>query len=354
MEKEDIIFKVKVGSHAYGTNIEGSDEDFKGIYIQSLEDVLQNGYREQYEVSKDETYYEIRRFVELCCTGNPTMLEVLYSPKDCIIFQHPIFNTIIEQRDRFLSKSCKYSFGGYAFSQINKAKGLNKKMNWEKDKIERKTILDFCYILTPNGSKSLKAWLYTQRGKFSKQENYGVSKVANVRDIYYIFPKDKEELEYRGICNEDETSNELRLCSIPISETIKYNVMSYNKDGYMEHCKDYRAYQTWLKERNTQRYVDVKEHGQKIDGKNLLHCYRLIETGIEIARDKIINVRRPNAKFLIEIRKGKHNLEELLTKTNLMIEELDKEFDKSTLPDKVDRGHFLSLVVKIRKEFYKK
>lgn len=349
---ENVIFKAKVGSHAYGTNIEGSDEDFKGIYIQSPEDVLNVGYQEQVSVNKDETYYELRRFIDLCCTGNPTMLELLYTPEDCIIYKHPIFDKLIEHRDKFLSKSCKYSFGGYAYSQISKAKGLEKKMNWENSRVERKTILDFCYILVPNGSKPLKEWLISQKGSFVYQKNYGACKIPNCRDMYYIYPKVKPELEYCGLANEEESSNELRLASIPVSETIRGIPMSYNKDGYIEHCKDYKSYQEWLFKRNVQRYVDIGEHGQKIDGKNLLHCYRLIETGIEIARDKTINVRRPNAQFLIEIRKGKHNLETLLENANKMIKQLEEEFDKSTLPSKCDRGFFMSLIPKLRKEYY--
>lgn len=52
---QNIIFKAKVGSHAYGTNVEGSDEDFKGVYIQSPEDILEHGYQEQFSLNKDET-----------------------------------------------------------------------------------------------------------------------------------------------------------------------------------------------------------------------------------------------------------------------------------------------------------
>ncbi len=44
---ENIIFKALVGSHSYGTNIEGSDKDFKGIFIQSPEDCLEKGYCQQ-------------------------------------------------------------------------------------------------------------------------------------------------------------------------------------------------------------------------------------------------------------------------------------------------------------------
>jgi predicted nucleotidyltransferase len=350
---ENIIFKCIVGSQAYGTNIEGSDVDIKGIYIQSPENVLERGYQEQVTVNKDEVYYEIKRFIELCCTGNPTMLELLYSPEDCIIYKHPIFDKILEDREKFLSKSCKHSFGGYAYAQIDKAEGLEKKMNWEKSRTERKTVLDFCYVLTVLGSIPLEAWLSRQRGPLSRQENYGVTKVNNAKDVYYIYPNTTGKLEYKGIVNLEETSNELRLSSIPKDQILNYQVMVYNKDGYTEHCKDYKSYQDWLANRNTQRYVDVDSHGQKIDGKNLLHCYRLLETGIEIATDKIINVRRSNAKFLIGIRKGEHNLEELLKQAKNKIELLKDAFDQSTLPDTVDRGYFLSKLVKIRQEYYK-
>jgi len=348
---KNIIFKVKVGSHAYGTNIQGSDEDFKGVYLQDPIDVLNNGYREQVEVSKDETYYELRRFIDLCCTGNPTMLEILFSPEDCIIYKDPVFQPLIENRQKFLSKSCKYSFGGYAYSQIEKAKGLNKKMNWEKENMVRKTPLDFCYIITSLGAMKIKEWLHLQREFESRnQENYGVANVDNARDLYFIYPS-KGELGYKGIINSQETSNDLRLSSIPKEQILNYIPMSYNKDGYIKHCKDYKDYSEWLEKRNTQRYVDIEGHGQKIDGKNLLHCYRLLETGIEIAKEKTINVRRPNAKFLIEIRKGKHNLQELLDKSTLLMEQLDKEFDNSDLPYSADKSFFMKLMVKIRKNY---
>lgn len=351
---ENVIFKAKVGSHAYGTNIEGSDEDFKGIFIQSPEDVLIRGYQEQQQISKDETYYELRRFIDLCCTGNPTMLEVLFSPEDCIIHKDPTMNPLISIRQQLLSKSCRFSFGGYAYSQIAKAKGLEKKMNWESTRVTRRGILDFCYILTPNGSTPFKDWLSRQRGQFVHQHNYGVSAVPHCRDMYYIYPKDRADLTYGGLVNADESSNELRLDSIPRSEMLKGIAMSYNKDGYLEHCKDYKSYQIWLEQRNTQRYIDIDGHGQKIDGKNLLHCYRLLETGIEIAKYHTINVRRPNASFLIEIRKGKHDLEKLLKEANSKILELDKAYEESTLPGKVDRSPFAKIMIKMRQEYYGK
>jgi uncharacterized protein len=351
---QHILFKARVGSHAYGTNIEGSDEDFKGVYIQTPEDLLENGYREQINVSKDETYYELRRFVELCCTGNPTMIELLFSPEDCIISQHPLFNILTEHRHKFLSKSCRWSFGGYAIDQIKKARGLEKKMNWEEERKVRKTPLDFCYVITPLGSTLVKEWLSRQKNWCqTKQDYYGVSCIDHCRDLYFIYPSDGT-LGYHGIINQDETSNELRLSSIPEDQVGKSVVMSYNKDGYIKHCKDYREYTEWLKNRNTQRYVDVENHGQKIDGKNLLHCWRLLNMGIEIAEKKEVIVRRPDAEFLKAIRQGKYELNKIIISAESLIESLEKAYINSDLPDKVDRGFFMKLVNKIRKEHYAK
>ncbi|MEJ7666588.1 MAG: hypothetical protein WKG07_47250 [Hymenobacter sp.] len=33
----------------------------------------------------------MRRFVELLLKNNPTVLELLGTPADCIIYQHPLF-----------------------------------------------------------------------------------------------------------------------------------------------------------------------------------------------------------------------------------------------------------------------
>lgn len=66
---------------------------------------------------------------------------------------------------------------------------------------------------------------------------------------------------------------------------------------------------------------------------------------------KTINVRRPNAEYLIEIRKGKHNLETLLAQSESKMQELNKAFDECDLQDTADKGFFMALMPKIRKEY---
>jgi predicted nucleotidyltransferase len=357
MQKEadlQIIYKCLVGSHAYGTNVEGSDHDYKMVYIQTPESVLEHGYQEQVNFSKDETAYELRRFVELCCTGNPTMLELLYSPADCVIKKHPIFDELLQKRDLFLSKSCRWSFGGYAFSQIEKAEGLNKKMNWEKTKIERKNPIDFCWIvlnketqistidLPKQGVYPLADWL---SAKNLTQNQVVLTKLNHSKEGYQLY-----ELENpHGIVT--DSSNDLRTAETPFG-VVPIATVLFNPDAYSRHCKEYKEYQEWLSKRNVQRYVDIEGHGQQIDGKNLLHCVRLLEVGTEIAEGKGIIVRRPNAAYLIEIRKGKHNLKSILESCREKLAHLDKAYENSNLPDKVDRGFWLKVVNKMRTAFY--
>ena len=154
-------------------------------------------------------------------------------------------------------------------------------------------------------------------------------------------------------------SNQLRLSSIPKKDQLggkmkPIAIFSYNKDGYTRHCKDFREYQEWLENRNTQRWVDVQSHGQQIDGKNLMHCKRLISMANEIAEGKGIIVRRPDAQELLKIRKGEVSLDELIDWANEQIDNMDVLFETSDLPDKPQPGLAKELLVKIRKEFYKK
>ena len=153
------LFIVIRGSQAYGTQLPTSDIDYSGVYIQQKDDIFGFGYKEQISDDKNDlVLYEIKRFLELLQTANPTVLELLSTPEDCIIYKDPIFDLILQSKDIFLTKKCKNSFTGYGFSQIKKAKGLNKKQNWEKEKITRKDILDFVFVIENEKTIPWKVW----------------------------------------------------------------------------------------------------------------------------------------------------------------------------------------------------
>jgi hypothetical protein len=345
------LYLVIRGSHAYGTNIETSDTDYAGVFIQSQNDILGNSYKEQInDDNNDIVIYEVRRFLELLGSNNPTVLELLNTPEDCVIYKDPVFDMVLESRDKFITKVCAKSFGGYAKQQISKAKGQDKKQNWEKERVSRKTPLDFCYIYDRTKAVPLTEFL---KSRGTKQEDCGLSKVPHCKDLYALHHDRtlKKEGNFKGIAFEE--SNELRLTSIP--KELEYTFVgyvSYNKDGYSQHCKDYKSYQTWLEERNEARWVDVESHGQKIDGKNMMHCKRLMEMAKEIGEGKGIIVRRPNAQYLISIRKGEVDLQTLIDSVEEEIKEVDRIFEESILPDKIDENFINNLIINIRKQIY--
>jgi predicted nucleotidyltransferase len=376
------LYLVVRGSHAYGTNVPTSDTDYAGVFIQSEDDILGLKYKEQVnDDSNDTVIYELRRFLGLLGTNNPTVLELLNTPEDCVIYKDPVFDFILENREKFITKLCANSFGGYAKQQISKAKGQNKKQNWEKDKVTRKDVLDFVYVIEGEKSIPWKEW----NEDYNYEEKFiGVVNVPNARDIYAVYfdevardmfsenePEDmrnlliklRKELEqpmgfgYKGLVKSGEglnvaESNQLRLSSIPKGETPICNII-YNKDGYSQHCKDYHSYEEWLENKNDARWVDVKSHGQKIDGKNMMHCKRLMGMAREIAEGKGIVVRRPDAEYLISIRKGEVDLQTLIDDVETEIKEIDRLFSESNLPDSVDMEFIHNLIVKIRKQIYK-
>ena len=375
------LYLVIRGSHAYGTNIPTSDTDYSGVFVQNLDSILGMSYVDQINDDKNDiVIYELRRFLELLAKNNPTVLELLNTPEDCVVYKHPLFDKILQNKDNLLTKICANSFGGYAKEQISKAKGQNKKQNWEKDKVTRKDVLDFCYVIEGEKSIPWKVW----NEDFQYDEKFiGIVNVPNARDIYAVYfdeiahmcfsesvPENVREsakylrkeselsmgFGYKGLIKTGEgatsaESNQLRLSSIPKGET-PICIITYNKDGYTQHCNDYKSYQTWLDQRNEQRWVDVESHGQKIDGKNMMHCRRLMDMAREIAEGKGIVVRRPNAQELIDIRQGKVDLQTLIDHVESEIKEIDLLYKNSTLPDKVDMNLVEQILINIRKEIY--
>lgn len=385
LKKNDLIlFEAIVGSQAYNTNTESSDIDKKFIYILPEDDIFGFDYIESLEVNKDYFGWEIKKFLELIKVNNPTALEFLNSPERCITHKSKFFNKILNHKDEFISKLALKSFTGYAVQQIKKATGLDKKQNWEVSRVTRKSILDFVYVIEDSGVVPWKKW-NQRRGNYYEVKFCGLVKIPRNKDLYALYydtnahlcfakgmdEKDREHNKsvfkkkgtlmgfgYKGMIKENEednspVSNQLRVSSIPKGqEVLAYLV--YNKDGYTEHCKDYNSYQQWLTERNEVRYVEVKGHGQKIDGKNMLHCVRLIDMGIEIGQGKGVIVERDNAEYLLKIRRGELNLNELLELANERLNFMNEVYDNCSLPETPDYTLINDLLIDIRKKVYNK
>ena len=350
-----VIFSCVSGSHAYSTNIEGSDFDFRGVFILPTNEVLAGSYIPQVsDEMNDITYYEIGRFLELAAKGNPNIIELLnIEENDDMIIDSKWRQYFPEETvNKFITMKLKHTFTGYAHSQIKKAKGLNKKINWEQTKdMKRKDVLDFCYVMTGRESsikfKQFKkpSSLYGGRVYFRppgmNPSLIGLAKVNNVPDLYsmYYMPK------HGGIISED--SNDVQLRSIP-KEAPFIAYLRFDRDAYSTHCKDYREYQTWIKERNPIRYRDNLKGEQGYDKKNMMHCVRLLNTAKDIADGKGVIVRRPEREELLAIRNDDVPYQDLLDKAESMVYEIGDAFDRSGLPHGVPPKFVQDLLLRIR------
>ena len=346
-DKGLIIFKAICGSQSHGTATEKSDVDYRGVFMLPIDNILDFGYIPQVSTpDNNETYYELQRFLELLEVNNPNILELLSSPEDCIVIKDPIFDMILDNKNKFLSKLIAETFGGYAATQIKKARGLNKKIFKPVDK-KRKSVLDFCYVPYEQGSIPIKEYCEI----CSIDHNIcGLVAINHMRYTYNVFVPEENNF-YKGIVKNEETSNDIQLSSIPKGKKPRF-IMQFNKDGYSSHCNDYREYWEWVEKRNQSRFSDNMLHEGGYDGKNIATCHRLLDMALEIGENKGINVRRNNREELLSIRRGEYNLKDLLNGVDEKLEKIKEVFSKSSLPDKVDHIFINDLLLKMRLERY--
>ncbi|MGI4743807.1 MAG: DNA polymerase beta superfamily protein [Janthinobacterium lividum] len=343
-----ILFEAVSGSRAYGTQLPHSDTDLKGVFVLPESQFFGLDYVPQVaNETNDEVFYELRRFVELLLKNNPTVLELLGTPADCIVYQHPLFDQF--QAPDFLSQLCRQSFADYAVAQIRKAKGLNKKIN-HPEPPARKSVLDFCYVTVGAGAQAATTWLARQ-GLAAAQ--CGLANVPHLTDLYAFFVDQTPErhLGYRGLVRDPETSQDVLLSAVPKGEEpVAY--LSFNRTGYSVYCRAYREYWEWVEKRNQERYANTVQHGKNYDAKNMLHVFRLLQMAEEIALTSTIQVRRPNREFLLQIRRGEFEYADLVAEAEQLVARVEAAFATTALPAAPDKAAAEATLRRVRRAFY--
>jgi uncharacterized protein len=340
-----LLLKCISGSQAYGLALPHSDTDIKGVFIQPKNEYFGLTYIDQINnETNDIMYYEIKKFVDLLLRNNPNIIELLSTPDDCVLHRHPVMNLL--KPEMFLSRLCNQTFGQYAYAQIKKARGLNKKILNPLDR-KRKTILDFCYVVKGQGSVPVLEWLVEQG---YLQTECGLVRIDHMRDMYALFHQFQSDRKFSGIFSGEE-ADEVSLSSVPEGLQPKA-LLFFNKDGYSVYCKEYRLYWEWVEQRNDARYENTVSHGKNYDAKNMMHVFRLLNMAEEIALYKKVNVRRPEREYLLKIRAGEFSYEDLLKDAEDRIQVIDDLFKKSDLPEQPDQQVSEQKLVQIRHTFY--
>lgn len=157
MADQGTILKVVSGSYMYGINTENSDKDYVGICIptkdysigmykfEQLEERTNpsNSEKQNSKADNDYTCYSLPKFIKLAYDNNPNILEVLFVPKESIIYCDNLGKQLLEHRKLFVSKRAFYKFMGYAIAQ--KRKLITKQSEGLRAKIVEKHGYDVKY-----------------------------------------------------------------------------------------------------------------------------------------------------------------------------------------------------------------
>jgi hypothetical protein len=169
-----------------------------------------------------------------------------------------------------------------------------------------------------------------------------------MRDTYNLYHS--VDMSYSGITR-SETANDVCLSNVPKQET-PLALMYFNKDAYSVYCKKYSEYWEWVSKRNDTRFNATISHGKKYDAKNMMHVFRLLLMAKEIAVEKTIHVFRKDREFLLSIKEGVFEYDELLLQAAALKEELPSLYQQSGLPDSPNLQMINNLLDRMRVLFY--
>lgn len=158
--KDNLVFLVVYGSHAFGTNIPTSDLDIRGVVLDRNTDLLGITNFEQYiDNETDTVIYSLSKFLKLVKECNPSILEMLFCKPEHYLYVSPVGKKLLENRHLFLSQKVIYSFGGYANAQLNRLENA----------IARDRLDDKCKLEHIN--RSVENAAYSFETKFRLPEN---------------------------------------------------------------------------------------------------------------------------------------------------------------------------------------
>lgn len=261
---KNIILLTLGGSHAYGTNVEGSDVDIRGCALNTKDEILTNKNFEQFvNEATDTTIYSFNKLIHLLINVNPNVIEMLGNKPEHYLYLSPIGKELIDNRNLFLSKKCIHSFGGYANQQLRR--------------------LD---------NKAVRLVSQTER------EQHILNSIENAsytfKDQFFSYDEDAIKLYIDKTSREDydtEIFMDINLRRYPLRDykgmwsTMNNIVKEYSKIG--------------------RRNTNAIEHGKL--AKHMMHLVRLYLMCLDILNDgEIVTYREKDHDFLMDIRNGKY------------------------------------------------
>jgi predicted nucleotidyltransferase len=287
------VVKMVFGSHLYGTNTPESDKDYKGVYIPNREDYLllrvpksirYNSTTDNIKNNKndiDDEMYSINHFFKLASEGQTVALDMLFAPQSFWIESSSVWERIVYNREKFLSKNLS-AFIGYAKKQAGKYGIKGSRLSALKETID-------CLSHCTQSATLSDVWNCLSEGEYQKK--YGPDKTGWM--IYEV-------------------------CGRKFQSTAKvgyvYDVLKKVYDNYGERAKQ-------------------AQRNEGIDWKAMSHAMRAAYEVEELLKYGIITFPLVQADFLVRIKKGEIKFQQVENLLELKIEEIEKLQETSDLPE---------------------
>lgn len=313
-----LIVKMIFGSHLYGTETPASDQDFKGIYLPTKEQIYLNRYKDSVQDNtktncnakntcedKDYEVYSLHHFISDACKGETATLDMLHAPKDKILFSTPTWDFIVENRSRFYTKNLS-ALVGYARRQASKYGVKGSRLN------DAKTVLDFCkeIIHLDGEGKKLKAcWDELPTGEH-----------------IFKLPPDVNGVRMYEVCGRKTGET----CTIKQLN----DVIGLFHSGYGERAK--------------QAALDIG-----VDWKAVSHALRAGYQVKEILTNKTLSFPIKEANFIKEVKTGKWKFKDVQPILDSLMDEVELLSHDSDLPELVDKKFWDDFIVSVIDEHIK-
>ena len=304
-----IILLGLAGSYSYGTNIETSDLDVRGITMNRKSDLLGLTQYEQYvDGNTDTVIYAFNKMITLLLNCNPNTIELLGLKPEHYLFLNDMGELLLENKKLFLSKKAIHSFGGYADAQLRRLQNALARDTFPQQEKEKHIF------------NSVRNAMHDFNARYDNFENGSFH--------IYIDKAVNPELETEIFVDADMKHYPLRDYSTMWS-TMANVVKDYEKVGKRNKKKD---------------ALHLNKHA--------MHLIRLFLMALDILEKGEINTyREKEHDFLMDIRSGKYQKEDGTFQESFydMLAEYEKRLHYAAkhtdLPDEPDFSKVQELVM---------
>lgn len=327
LKKNTILLSV-AGSHCYGMATPKSDIDIMGVcsppkeyylgfskkfeqadkasHMQPFIDLLKPEYKQRaLETKLEGSIYDLRKYLTLAADCNPNCLNILFCEDEDVILSTSVGNKLRANRDLFLSKKCRFTYWGYAFSQMRR---ISSHRGWLLNPAVEPKRIDFDL---PEKSEIPKNQLAAVEAAVQKQLDKWDSDVTSEEEI-------SNSVKMRIRENVAQLLRELKISSLERFNAATTSMgFDTNFIHYLQKEREYKtaqdnwhSYCQWKKTRNEERAVLEANYGY--DLKHAAHIYRLVLMCEEMLSSGKLIVKRPDAEQILNIRNGGWKYEQLV------------------------------------------